>query len=74
MKIDKKKITTQDELDEKAPIDQVDERVEAEMKEISGRAKKTVAESLNNKKLAKQGRDLEREGKEDLEELKEQLD
>ena len=74
MKIDKNKITTQDELDEKAPIDQVDERVEAEMKEISGRAKKTVAESLNNNKLAKEGRDLERKGKEDLEELKEQVD
>ena len=74
MSIDKNKITTQDELDEKAPIDQVDERVDAEMKEISGRAKKAVAEGLNNKKLAKRGRKLERQGHEDLEKLNDQID
>lgn len=47
MNIDKNKITTQDELDEPAPIDQVEARVEKEMKELEKKAKKDVSESLN---------------------------
>ena len=46
MSIDKDKITTQDELDEPAPMDQAEQRVEAEMKKIEGRAKREVAEGL----------------------------
>ena len=46
MSIDKNKITTQDELDEPAPMDQAEQRVEAEMKELEGQAKKEVAEGL----------------------------
>ena len=46
MSIDKNKITTQDELDEPAPIDQVEKRVEAEMKELERAAKRDVAEGL----------------------------
>ena len=46
MSIDKNKITTQDELDEPAPMDKADERVEAEMKKLEGQAKKDVAEGL----------------------------
>jgi hypothetical protein len=46
MSIDKNKIKTQDELDEPAPIDQAEERVEAEMKKLEGQAKKEVAEGL----------------------------
>jgi len=46
MSIDKNKITTQDELDEPAPIDQAEERVEAEMKKLEGQARKEVAEGL----------------------------
>ena len=34
MSIDKNKITTQDELNEPAPMDQADKRVEKEMKEL----------------------------------------
>lgn len=47
MSIDKNKITTQDELGEPAPIDQVEKRVEAEMKELERAAKRDVAEGLN---------------------------
>ena len=47
MSIDKNKITTQDELNEPAPIDQVESRVEAEMKELEKKAKKDVREGLN---------------------------
>ena len=46
MSIDKNKITTQDELDEPAPMDVADERVEAEMKKLENQAKKDVAEGL----------------------------
>jgi hypothetical protein len=47
MSIDKNKITTQDELNEPAPIDQVDARVEKEMKELEKKAKRDVQEGLN---------------------------
>jgi len=46
MSIDKNKITTQDELDEAAPMDQADERARAEMKELEQQAKREVAEGL----------------------------
>ena len=42
MSIDKNKITTQDELNEPAPMDQVDARVEKEMKELEKKAKEDV--------------------------------
>ena len=48
MSIDKNKITTQDELNEPAPMDQVDARVEKEMKELEKKAKKDVSEGLNS--------------------------
>ena len=46
--IDKNKVTTQDELNEPAPIDQVEARVEKEMKELEEKAKKDVREGLNS--------------------------
>lgn len=46
MSIDKNKITTQDELNEPAPMDQVEARVAAEMKELEKKAKKDVREGL----------------------------
>lgn len=48
MSIDKNKITTQDELNEPAPMDQVDARVEKEMKELEKKAKKDVREGLSS--------------------------
>ena len=48
MSIDKNKITTQDELNEPAPMDEVEKRVEAEMKELEEKAKRDVREGLNN--------------------------
>jgi hypothetical protein len=48
MDIDKKRVKTQDELDEPAPIDEVEERVEAEMKRLEDAARKEVAEGLQN--------------------------
>lgn len=46
MSIDKNKITTQDDLNEPAPMDQADERADAEMKRLERKAKKDVAEGL----------------------------
>ena len=46
MSIDKNKITTQDELNEPAPMDQADERAKAEMERLERQAKEEVAEGL----------------------------
>ena len=46
MSIDKNKIKTQDELNEPAPMDKADQKVEAEMKKMEDEAKKEVAEGL----------------------------
>lgn len=46
MSIDKSKIKTQDELNEPAPMDQAEQRVEAEMKKLEDEAKREVAEGL----------------------------
>ena len=46
MSIDKNKIKPQDEMGEPAPMDQADQRAEAEMKQLERQAKKDVAEGL----------------------------
>jgi hypothetical protein len=51
MGIDKNKVKTQDELNEPAPIDEVEERVEAEMKRLEDATRKDVAEGLQNDDL-----------------------
>jgi hypothetical protein len=72
MEIDKNNIVTQDELDEPAPIDQVEERVEAEMKVIEGKAKEQVADGLQDEKLKRDAQRLKREGEIDLKQAKEE--
>lgn len=54
MSIDKNKITTQDELGEPAPMDQADERADAEMKRLEDQAKKDVAEGLRNQDVGEE--------------------
>ena len=66
MEIDKNKIVTQDELDEPAPIDQVEDRVEAEMKVIEGEAKELVADGLQDERLKREAQRLQREGAREL--------
>lgn len=68
MEIDKDRIVTQDELGEPAPIDQVEERVEAEMKVLEGQAKEQVADGLQDEKLKKEGQRLRAEGERELKE------
>ena len=67
MSIDKTKIITQDELDEPAPIDQVEERVDAEIKKLEGVAKRDVAEGLQNDELARKGEEQAKEAERELE-------
>lgn len=66
MSIDKNKIITQDEAGEPAPIDQVESRVEAEMKLIEGRAKERVAQGLQDEELEREAHKLEDEAKREL--------
>ena len=66
MEIDKSKIRTQDQLDEPALIDQVEDRVEAEMKLIEGKAKEQVAHGLQDPKLEREAQRLKEEGERDL--------
>ena len=70
MEIDKDKIVTQEESGEPAPIDQVEERVEAEMKEIEGSAKERVAQGLQDEDLEREARELKEEGKQELDEAR----
>lgn len=46
MSIDKNKIKTQDELEEPAPMDKAEQKVEAEMRKLEGQAKQEVADGL----------------------------
>lgn len=67
MEIDKSKIQTQDDLAEPAPMDQIEERVEAEMKVIEGKAKQQVAHALQDQRLEREAEQLKKEGERDLE-------
>jgi hypothetical protein len=50
MSIDKNKIKTQDEINEPAPMDQAEQKVEAEMRELEDKAKRDVAEGLQKQR------------------------
>ncbi len=67
MEIDLDKIVTQEETGEDAPIDQVEGRVQAEMKRIEGHAKEGVAQGLQDKELEREGRELQAEAERELE-------
>ena len=68
MQIDPEKVQTQEETGEPAPIDEVEARVEAEMKIIEGRAKERVAQGLQDEKLERESEQLQEEGRRELEE------
>ena len=66
MGIDKDRIKTQDDTGELAAIDQVEDRVEAEMKRLAGEAKKFVADGLQDNKLAQEGERMVEEAEREL--------
>ena len=67
MEIDKDKIVTQEETGEQAPVDEVEGRVEAEMKSIEGTVKEQVAHGLQDAELEAEGLQLQEEGQRQLE-------
>ena len=71
MEINKNKVITQDETNEPAPIDQVEDRVEAEMKVIEGKAKEQVAHGLQDEELEQEAQQLKQEGERNLKAAKE---
>ncbi len=66
MDLDKDNIRTQEETGEPAAIDQVEDRVEAEMKKLEGEAKIQVADGLQDEALSREGERLKKEGERDL--------
>jgi hypothetical protein len=62
MIINKNKIKTQEDLNEPAPMDQVEGLVEGKMKKLTGQAKQAVADGLQDPKLAREAEQLKREG------------
>ncbi len=72
MEIDPNKVVTQEETGEAAPIDQVEGRVEAEMKRLEGQAKERVAHGLQDEELEREGREMKEEAKQDKAKLKDE--
>jgi hypothetical protein len=68
MQIDPDKVQTQEETGEPAAIDEVEGRVEAEMKIVEGRAKEGVAHGLQDRELEREGERLQEEGRRELDE------
>lgn len=68
MEIDKTKVRTQEDEGEPAPIDQVEERVEAEMERAEGSAKERVAQGLQDEELERKGRAMRKEAERKIEE------
>jgi hypothetical protein len=64
----KDEFVTQSETGEQAPVDEVEGRVEAEMKRIEGRAREAVAQGTQNPEREREGRELREEGERELEE------
>jgi hypothetical protein len=67
MEIDKEKVVTQEETGEQAPVDEVEARVEAEMKRLEGSARESVAQGMQDEERERQGRELKEEAERELE-------
>ena len=70
MAIDPDKVRTLEDENEPAPIDQVEERVEGEMKRIEGRAQESVGQGMQNEELEREGQRLKEAAKQELDELR----
>lgn len=72
MEDSKGKIVTQEETGEPAPVDEVEGRVEAEMKRIEGAAREAVAQGTQNPEREREGRELREEGERELEDQRDE--
>jgi hypothetical protein len=70
MSIDKEKIETFDD-DDTAEMDRANERVEAEMRVLESRAKRQVADGLQDKKLAEDAERLRHTAEKELRDIDE---
>jgi hypothetical protein len=68
--IEKDKIKTLEETGEHAPMDEVEERVEAKMKRVEGKAKADVASGLNDKRLQQRGQKMKDDAERKLREIR----
>ena len=68
MSIDRDGVRTQEDENEPAPIDKIEERVQAEMKRIEGSAQERAGQGMQDKDLEFEGRRLKEEGEKELEE------
>jgi hypothetical protein len=59
---------TQEETGEEAPVDQVEGRVEAEMRRIEGSAREAVGQGLQDEDIERAGRELREKGEREVEE------
>lgn len=66
----KRDFVTQEETGELPPVDEVEGRVEAEMKRIQGRARESVGQSMQDERVEREGRELREEGERELDEEK----
>ena len=66
MEIDPNKVRTEEDENEPAPIDKVEERVEAEMKRLEGRAQESVGQGMQDEELEREGRRLRQAGEKEL--------
>ena len=66
----KDKFVTQSETGEAAPVDEVEGRVESEMKRIEGAARESVGQGIQDEGVEREGRELREEGEREQEERK----
>lgn len=59
---------TQKQTGERPPVDEVEERVEAEMKRIEGKARESVGQGMQDERVEREGRELREEGERELDE------
>jgi uncharacterized protein YjbJ (UPF0337 family) len=65
--VEKDRIEGQAGEPETATIDAVEERVQAEMKEIEGRAKERAGQGMQNEELEREGRRQKEEARQEIE-------
>jgi uncharacterized protein YjbJ (UPF0337 family) len=70
MEEDKAQYVTQEETGEEAAIDEVEGRVESEMKRIEGAARESVGQGIQNEAVEREGRELREEGEREQDERK----
>jgi uncharacterized protein YjbJ (UPF0337 family) len=68
MSIDPDRVRTQEDEDEPAPIDKIEDRVQAEMKRIEGSAQERAGQGMQDEDMEIEGRKLREEGEKEIEE------